>query len=349
MYQIRKIKSNEVHEALNLALEVFMQFEAPVYKPEGVETFKKDIIENQEFIENCKKGVCPIYAAFDGDKIVGIIGMRASKTHINLVFTKKEYHHRGIATAIFEFLLKDLLAENPELSEITLNSSPYGKAFYLHIGFIPLDDEKEVNGIRFTPMKYVIRRNNAMNHCGTKTLETERLILRKFRLDDAEDMFRNWASSPDVTKYLIWKPYQNVDDVKAYIQSRIDGYKNENFYDWVIEYKEYGQAVGSIGVVEVKEQTRCTVIGYCIGKDYWHKGITAEAFRRVIEFLFEEVGVNRIESTHDVNNPNSGRVMEKCGLKYEGTLRQAAVSNQGIYDSVIRSILRSEWAVQKCD
>ncbi len=158
MYEIRKIKENEVSEALNLALEVFMQFEAPDYKPEGTETFKKDFIENDEFIENCKKGVCPIYAAFDGDNIVGIIGMRASKTHINLAFTKKEYHHRGIATAIFKFLLNDLLRENPDLKEITLNSSPYGLGFYKYIGFIPLSEEQEINGIRFTPMKYIINR-----------------------------------------------------------------------------------------------------------------------------------------------------------------------------------------------
>lgn len=158
MYEIRKIKENEVEQALSLAMEVFMQFEAPDYKPEGVETFRRDIVENGEFIENCKKGICPIYAAFDNDKIVGIIGMRATKTHINLVFTKKEYHHRGIATAIFNFMLSDLLAENPDLKEITLNSSPYGLGFYKHIGFIALTDEQELNGIRFTPMKYIVRR-----------------------------------------------------------------------------------------------------------------------------------------------------------------------------------------------
>lgn len=158
MYEIRKIKENEVEQALSLAMEVFMQFEAPDYKPEGVETFSRDIIENDEFIENCKKGICPIYAAFDNDKIVGIIGLRATKTHINLVFTKKEYHHRGIATAIFNFMLSDLLAENPDLKEITLNSSPYGLDFYKHISFIALTNEQEINGIRFTPMKYIVKR-----------------------------------------------------------------------------------------------------------------------------------------------------------------------------------------------
>lgn len=156
MYTIRKITDGEVDEALALALEVFMEFEAPDYGPEGVASFKRDIVENEVFINQCRQGICPIYAAFDGDKIVGIMGMRSNKTHINLVFTKKECHHQGIATALFEFLKKDILTENPNLKEITLNSSPCGKGFYLHIGFVPQSEEQTVNGIQFTPMKYLI-------------------------------------------------------------------------------------------------------------------------------------------------------------------------------------------------
>ncbi len=83
-------------------------------------------------------------------------------------------------------------------------------------------------------------------------------------------------------------------------------------------------------------------IGYCIGRKWWHKGIMAEALLKVIEFLFDEVGANRIEAVHDPNNPNSGRVMLKCGMKYEGTLRSAAVNNQGITDVAYYSILRSD-------
>ena len=156
MYPIRKITPAEVPEALSLALEVFMQFEAPDYKAEGVETFKRDIVENREFINNCRQGKCPIYAAFDSGRIIGIIGMRSNKTHINLVFTKKEYHRQGVATAIFNYLLDDLLKEDPSLQEITLNSSPYGKPFYLHLGFTPTDRELETDGIIYTPMKYTI-------------------------------------------------------------------------------------------------------------------------------------------------------------------------------------------------
>lgn len=155
---IRKITSDEVDAAMALALEVFMQFEAPDYGPQGVLTFKKDIVENPDYLENARAGRCPVYAAFDGAKMVAIMGMRSNRKHINLVFTRKEYHRKGIARAIFSYLLKDLLSENPDLDEITLNSSPYGLPFYLKIGFIPLTDEQLINGIRFTPMKYVIKK-----------------------------------------------------------------------------------------------------------------------------------------------------------------------------------------------
>ncbi len=134
---IRKITAGEVESAMALALEVFMEFEAPDYPPQGVETFKRDIVENPEYLENARRGLCPIYGAFDGDKIVALMGMRSSKTHINLVFTRKEYHRRGIARAVFQYLLKDVLAENPGLEALTLNSSPYGLPFYLAIGFKP--------------------------------------------------------------------------------------------------------------------------------------------------------------------------------------------------------------------
>ena len=156
MYPIRKINGDEVNEAIALASEVFMQFEAPDYSPEGVDSFQRDIVENEVFIDSCKQGIRPIYAAFDGDKIIGIMGMRPNKTHISLAFVKKEYHRQGVATALFHFLLEDVRKDNPDLREITLNASPYGKAFYLHMGFTPLSEEKEVHGIRFTPMKYVV-------------------------------------------------------------------------------------------------------------------------------------------------------------------------------------------------
>ena len=155
---IRRIVSSEVDSAMRLALEVFLQFEAPDYGPEGVETFKRDIVENPVYLEQARQGVCPLYGAFDGQTLVALMGMRSDRTHINLVFTKKEYHRRGIARALFGYLLQDVLRQNPALQALTLNSSPYGLPFYLAIGFVPQSEEQQINGIRFTPMRYSIPR-----------------------------------------------------------------------------------------------------------------------------------------------------------------------------------------------
>lgn len=182
-----------------------------------------------------------------------------------------------------------------------------------------------------------------MNHKGTVTLETERLILRRFTLDDAEDAFRNWESSEKVTRYLTWEPYKNIDDLKDYIRYVIDCCEKPDHYDWVIELKGLGQVIGSIGVIWEREDIAACEIGYCLGDAFWGKGIMPEALKEVIRFLFNEVGMNRIQATHDANNPKSGRVMEKCGLKYEGTMRQASRNNQGICDSVMRAILREDY------
>ena len=157
MLEIRKINSGEVEEALDLAREVFLQFEAPDYPPEGTDTFLRATVQNDAFKEKCRRGICPVYAAFDAGKMIGIIGMRADKKHINMVFTKKAYHRQGVATSIFRHLLSDRLREDPTLKEITLNSSPYGLPFYLHLGFVPLSGEQQMDGIRFTPMKYTIK------------------------------------------------------------------------------------------------------------------------------------------------------------------------------------------------
>ncbi|MEF2920066.1 MAG: GNAT family N-acetyltransferase [Acutalibacteraceae bacterium] len=155
---IRKNASNEVESAMRLAFEVFMKFEAPDYQSSGVDTFKRDIVENPEFLEKARQGVCPIYGAFNGEEIVALMGMRSDRKHINLAFTKKEYQRRGIARNIFYYLLNDVLSDNPSLEALTLNSSPYGIPFYLSIGFISLSEEQEIDGIRFTPMKYIIKK-----------------------------------------------------------------------------------------------------------------------------------------------------------------------------------------------
>ena len=115
------------------------------------------------------------------------------------------------------------------------------------------------------------------------------------------------------------------------------------FYQWAIVPKELGEPIGSISVVSVKEKTETIHIGYCIGFDWWGKGYTSEALAAIIKFFFESVGALRIESQCDPENRASGRVMEKCGMQYEGTLRKADFSNKGIVDARVYAILAEDY------
>lgn len=181
-----------------------------------------------------------------------------------------------------------------------------------------------------------------MKHLGTMRLETSRLILRPFCLEDAPAMFRNWASDPEVTKHLTWATYQTVDTAQEILTQWTKNYADPAWYQWAIELKAFGEPIGSISVVSHDDQTELAHIGYCIGKAWWGQGITSEALQAVMDFLFDRVGVNRIESMHDPNNPASGAVMRKCGMRYEGTHKQSVRSNQGIVDADWYALLAGE-------
>lgn len=172
-----------------------------------------------------------------------------------------------------------------------------------------------------------------MKHLGTKKIETERLILRRFTLEDAECMYHNWAGDPEVTRFLMWPTHESVEVTRKLLEEWVSSYKNDDKYEWCIAKKDNDEPIGSIGAFNYNEKVEAIEIGYCISKAYWHQGITSEAVKAVMEYLLNEVGVTRIEATHDPRNPHSGGVMRKCGLKYEGTKVHAAWNNSGICDS----------------
>ena len=186
-----------------------------------------------------------------------------------------------------------------------------------------------------------------MQHKGSVTMETNRLLLRKFTLQDSKSAFKNWTSDEKITTFLRWPTHQNIETTQEVIKSWVEQYRNPNYYQWAIVLKDCNEAIGSIGVVMQNEDLDILHIGYCIGSAWWNQGITSEAFSSIIPFLFDEVKANRIESQHDPRNPNSGKVMMKCGLKYEGTLREADRSNQGIVDAAMYSLLAKEYRSHK--
>ena len=181
-----------------------------------------------------------------------------------------------------------------------------------------------------------------MNKTGTQRIETHRLILRPFRAEDAEDMFANWASDPEVTRFLTWPPHSDAGVTRWLLSQWISHYEDGGYFQWAIELRETGAVIGSIAVVKLEEAIGSAEIGYCLGRAFWGRGIMPEALRAVMDYLFDTAGLNRIWAGHDVNNPKSGRVMEKAGMRKEGILRASGINNQGIRDVAVWAALRGD-------
>jgi len=160
-----------------------------------------------------------------------------------------------------------------------------------------------------------------MNHKGTVTLETERLILRRFTIDDAQAMFRNWANEDkEIAHYLNWQSNGTFETIDDWIAA----YDMPDSYNWAIVLRDIGEPIGYINAHDLDDLRRTLEIGYAIGVNWWHQGIATEALRAVLAFFFEEIGVNRITARHKATNPRSGSVMLNCGMRQEGILHQAS-------------------------
>lgn len=183
-----------------------------------------------------------------------------------------------------------------------------------------------------------------MKNIGTVPIETERLLLRRVVKADADDIFSNWASDPLVTRYMTWKTHESVAVTRCYVASLLRALKLSSCYEWIIVLKETNRAIGAIGVAKLDSSLESAQVGYCLSRAFWNRGIMSEALGAVIGFLFNEVGVNRIEAYHHVKNIVSGRVMEKSGMLKEGIRRDGERDSEGVFcDTVCYAILKSDY------
>lgn len=177
----------------------------------------------------------------------------------------------------------------------------------------------------------------------TGIIETKRLILRPFMIEDAPAVFETWASDPEATKYMSWQTHHSLADSQGYMAFVQEMYEKKNGGDWAVTLKATGKPIGSLGAYIENERVKSVNCGYIIGKPYWRQGYTSEAFRAVIDYLFRKTEVLRIEAYHDIRNIGSGAVMRKCGLTYEGTSRAAEANNTGICDVARYAILKDDY------
>lgn len=185
--------------------------------------------------------------------------------------------------------------------------------------------------------------------CKMEKLYTKRLILRKLKYSDSEQMFSNWASSSKATKFLTWLPHKSIDSVRESIKRREKLYKKEELFDWGIVEKNSNQLIGTITVVNLLPSLKTGEIGYVIGEKWWGRGLVAEALERVVNFLFSRTCLERIEAKHDVQNVNSGKVLLKSGFIFEGIQRKRGKNNRGIVDIKMYSIVKEKGLKQMKD
>ncbi len=145
------------------------------------------------------------------------------------------------------------------------------------------------------------------------TLETERLILRPFTLNDAEAMFYGWANDPEVTKYLTWPPHENVEITKRIVSQWVAQYEKPERLNFAIVLKDSGKLIGGIDVVGYLDGT--PVIGYAMSREYWGRGYMTEACKCVLTLLFA-IGYGEVRIDAQVENIGSNKVIKKCAGQF---------------------------------
>lgn len=146
----------------------------------------------------------------------------------------------------------------------------------------------------------------------TPTLETERLILRKFTANDLEALYKIY-SDEEVNKFLPWFPLKTIDDTRLFYEKQFESkYSKDSAYNYAICLKKDNCPIGYVNVGTNDSYD----FGYGLCKEFWHKGIVTEASKAVVERLKKD-GIPYITATHDVNNPRSGGVMKQLGMKYQ--------------------------------
>ncbi len=182
-----------------------------------------------------------------------------------------------------------------------------------------------------------------MNRISTETIETERLILRQIRTEDAQKAYANWTSDEKVCRYVTWDIHPDVETTRAYFQYKQSRYQDPAVFDWIVILKETGEPIGEIEAVRVSEKERSCEMGDCYGSRFWNKGYATEALKAFISYMLGKVGLELVYARHISTNPASGRVMEKAGMHKDAVLPKYLVDkNTGKREDCIYYSIRAD-------
>lgn len=181
--------------------------------------------------------------------------------------------------------------------------------------------------------------------CRLPCLESDRLLLRPFRMKDWQDVYR-YSSDPEVSRYVLWDTHRSPADSRAFLRYMLHLYHNGQPSSWAVVLKDTDAVIGSIGFMWVDDRSDSAEVGYSLSRTYWNQGLMTEALKVVLQCGFSDLRLNRIEAQHDVRNPASGKVMEKCGMRKEGILRSRIKNKNEYIDVAVWSVLAGDRSVQ---
>ena len=173
-------------------------------------------------------------------------------------------------------------------------------------------------------------------------IETERLLLRPIRIEDARDMYE-YCSVPEVSRYVTWERHPSESFTKRNIRRILKGYKAGTFFDFAIEYKENGKMIGTCGYTSFDFDSDSAEIGYVVNPDYQRISVATEAASEVISYAFEVLGAKRVFARFIEGNDASRRVMEKCRMEYETTHEHGAVKDGRFVRVTVYSLTRDRY------
>ena len=150
----------------------------------------------------------------------------------------------------------------------------------------------------------------------TPVIGTERLILRPLEVEDAEEVYENWKSDPEVSKYMLWTIHDSVEDTISWLEQEVERNENSNWFNWGIVLKETGELIGSCGLYYY-DHISMYVLGYNLMVKYWNYGYATESGKAIVEFAIGVLGVKSLFGEHHIDNPSSGRVLTKLGFEFK--------------------------------
>ncbi|MDR2883140.1 MAG: GNAT family N-acetyltransferase [Alistipes sp.] len=182
-----------------------------------------------------------------------------------------------------------------------------------------------------------------LNHSGTRTIESDRLILRHFRHTDDDDMLAHWVSDPEVQSWYCEPVYTTKAEVGELLDKYIASYDCPDYYRWAVVEKESGICIGQIAIFLVDSKNHLCEIEYALGRMFHGKGYATEAVKAILDFSFNEVCFHKVQVCHKEGNIASHGVIRKCGFTYEGALRDYFFSDGKYVGRHYYSMLEEEF------